>query len=117
AERDGPVLDAADLVIVKPGPGDPRDADDAKMRTMRTVIDRLLARGQPFLAVSGPSGAVPPAGHRPRLQGHRLSGHAVACRHRRPHRAGRLLQHLRRPRRAGHRALAGLTLEVTAGRP
>ena len=51
AERDRPVLDAADLVIVGPGPGDPRDADDPKMRTMRTVVDRLLARGQPFLAV------------------------------------------------------------------
>ena len=51
AERDRPVLDAADLVIVGPGPGDPRDADDPKMRTMRTVVDRLLEREQPFLAV------------------------------------------------------------------
>src|SRR4029077_20309602 len=51
AGRDRPVLDAADLVIVGPGPGDPRDADDPKMRTMRTVVDRLLARGQPLLAV------------------------------------------------------------------
>jgi 2-amino-4-deoxychorismate synthase len=45
------VLDAADLVIVGPGPGDPREADDPKMRVMRGVVDRLLEREQPFLAV------------------------------------------------------------------
>jgi len=28
-----------------------RDADDPKTRTMRAVVDRLLARKQPFLAV------------------------------------------------------------------
>ncbi len=50
AARDLPVLDAADLVIVGPGPGDPRD-DDPKMATMRAVVDRLLEREQPFLAV------------------------------------------------------------------
>jgi phenazine biosynthesis protein phzE len=44
-------LDAADLVIVGPGPGDPRDADDAKIATFRRAVDRLLDRGQPFLAV------------------------------------------------------------------
>ena len=46
-----PVLDAADLVIVGPGPGDPRDADEPKTMVFRTVIDRLMAREQPFLAV------------------------------------------------------------------
>ena len=46
-----PVLDAADLVIVGPGPGDPRDEDDPKMAVMRGVVDRLLEREQPFLAV------------------------------------------------------------------
>jgi phenazine biosynthesis protein phzE len=46
-----PVLDAADLVIVGPGPGDPRDDADPKMQVMRAVVDRLLAREQPFLAV------------------------------------------------------------------
>ena len=45
------VLDAADLVIVGPGPGDPRDEDDPKMAVMRGVVDRLLEREQPFLAV------------------------------------------------------------------
>jgi phenazine biosynthesis protein phzE len=45
------VLDGADLVIVGPGPGDPRDEDDPKMAVMRGVVDRLLEREQPFLAV------------------------------------------------------------------
>jgi phenazine biosynthesis protein phzE len=44
-------LDAADLVIVGPGPGDPRDGDDAKIATFRRAVDRLLDRRQPFLAV------------------------------------------------------------------
>ena len=40
-----------DLVIIGPGPGDPRDADDPKMTTLRTAVDELLAAGQPFLGV------------------------------------------------------------------
>jgi 2-amino-4-deoxychorismate synthase len=44
-------LDAADLAIVGPGPGDPRDGDDPKIATFRRAVDRLLARDQPFLAV------------------------------------------------------------------
>src|SRR3954451_22088340 len=44
-------LDDADLVIVGPGPGDPRDGDDAKIATFRRAVDRLLDRRQPFLAV------------------------------------------------------------------
>ncbi len=44
-------LDDADLVIVGPGPGDPRDGDDAKIATFRRAVDRLLERRQPFLAV------------------------------------------------------------------
>jgi phenazine biosynthesis protein phzE len=44
-------LDAADLVIVGPGPGDPRDGDDPKIVTFRRAVDRLLEREQPFLAV------------------------------------------------------------------
>jgi phenazine biosynthesis protein phzE len=44
-------LDAADLAIVGPGPGDPRDGDDPKVATFRRAVDRLLAREQPFLAV------------------------------------------------------------------
>ncbi len=45
------LLGAADLVIVGPGPGDPRDDADPKMRRLRAVVDTLLAGGRPFLAV------------------------------------------------------------------
>ena len=45
------VLDDADLVVVGPGPGDPRDDDDPKMQRIRAAVRRLLADGQPFLAV------------------------------------------------------------------
>jgi phenazine biosynthesis protein phzE len=44
-------LDDADLVIVGPGPGDPRDGDDPKIATFRRAVDGLLARRRPFLAV------------------------------------------------------------------
>ena len=44
-------LDDFDLVVVGPGPGDPRDDDDVKMQTIRRAVDRLLEREQPFLAV------------------------------------------------------------------
>ena len=44
-------LDDADMVIVGPGPGDPRDGDDPKIATFRRAVTRLLDRGQPFLAV------------------------------------------------------------------
>src|SRR4051794_11391718 len=45
------VLDDADLVVVGPGPGDPRDGDDPKIATFRRAVTRLLERRQPFLAV------------------------------------------------------------------
>lgn len=48
--RDG-VFDDADLVVVGPGPGDPRDDADPKMAALRAAVDRLLERRQPFLAV------------------------------------------------------------------
>ena len=44
-------LDGHDLVIVGPGPGDPRDGDDPKIARMRAAVAELLASGQPFLAV------------------------------------------------------------------
>ncbi len=44
-------LDGFDLVIVGPGPGDPRDGDDPKMARLRQAVASLLAAGQPFLAV------------------------------------------------------------------
>lgn len=45
------VLDGFDLVIVGPGPGDPRDGDDPKMRKLREAVAALLEAEQPFLAV------------------------------------------------------------------
>ncbi len=45
------VLDGFDLVIVGPGPGDPRDGTDPKMATLRSAVARLLERRTPFLAV------------------------------------------------------------------
>jgi len=44
-------FDAADLVIVGPGPGDPRDSDDPKIKAVRSAVDDLLSAGTPFLAV------------------------------------------------------------------
>jgi 2-amino-4-deoxychorismate synthase len=44
-------LDGFDLVIVGPGPGDPRDGASPKIATFRTATERLLASGQPFLSV------------------------------------------------------------------
>ena len=50
-EYDDGAVDGYDLVIVGPGPGDPRDGDDPKIATFRRVVDRLLGSEQPFLAV------------------------------------------------------------------
>ncbi|RYP88587.1 phenazine-specific anthranilate synthase component I [Nocardioides guangzhouensis] len=44
-------LDGHDLVIVGPGPGDPREGDHPKIAAFRGAVDELLASGQPFLAV------------------------------------------------------------------
>ncbi|MGH3507782.1 MAG: aminodeoxychorismate/anthranilate synthase component II, partial [Nocardioidaceae bacterium] len=41
----------ADLVVVGPGPGDPRELGDPKIKAVRAAVDDLLASGQPFLAV------------------------------------------------------------------
>ena len=86
-------------MIVGPGPGDPRDDDDPKMRTLRAVVDRLLAREQPFLAVCLGHQALCHAARASRSPTRTSSSRAPSrrCQHRRAHRAGRLLQHLRRP--------------------
>ncbi|WP_028643864.1 anthranilate synthase family protein [Nocardioides sp. URHA0020] len=44
-------LDGFDLVIVGPGPGDPRDGDDPKMAHLRAAVAELMAAERPFLAV------------------------------------------------------------------
>ena len=45
------VLDDVDLVVVGPGPGDPREHDHPKIAAYRRAVDDLLASGTPFLAV------------------------------------------------------------------
>jgi len=44
-------FDAFDLAVVGPGPGDPRDAGSAKIRTFQGAVRELLAAEKPFLAV------------------------------------------------------------------
>ena len=44
-------FDGYDLVVMGPGPGDPRDAEHPKIVRLRKDIGTLLARRQPFLAV------------------------------------------------------------------
>ncbi|MCW2762236.1 MAG: phnA 1 [Marmoricola sp.] len=45
------VFDDVDLVVVGPGPGDPREHSHPKIAAYRLAIDGLLASGKPFLAV------------------------------------------------------------------
>ena len=51
ADYEPGALDGHDLVIVGPGPGDPRDRSDAKMAMLHHAVSDLLAAGQPMLAV------------------------------------------------------------------
>ncbi|WP_292764771.1 chorismate-binding protein [Microbacterium sp. UBA3486] len=44
-------LDAADLVVAGPGPGDPRDTRNARIARMRDVVARRLDSDAPLLAV------------------------------------------------------------------
>ena len=44
-------VDAAELLVAGPGPGDPRDPDSARMRRMRAIVARRRASGDPLLAV------------------------------------------------------------------
>src|SRR3546814_17712601 len=44
-------LDGFDLVIVGPGPGDPRDGTEPKMANLRAAVAELMADRRPFLAV------------------------------------------------------------------
>lgn len=44
-------IDAADLVVSGPGPGDPRDAASARIARMQQVVSRRRSTGAPLLAV------------------------------------------------------------------
>ncbi len=44
-------IDGFDLVVVGPGPGDPRDVDHPKIASLRAAVELLLETRQPFLAV------------------------------------------------------------------
>jgi phenazine biosynthesis protein phzE len=44
-------LDAADLTVLGPGPGDPRDTAHPKIARLRADVRHLLGAGRPFLAV------------------------------------------------------------------
>jgi phenazine biosynthesis protein phzE len=44
-------LDDYDLVVMGPGPGDPRDYQDVRIAHLRATIRRLLDQRRPFLAV------------------------------------------------------------------
>ena len=51
AGRRRALFDDVDLVVVGPGPGDPREHDHPKIAAYRKAIDALLDSGKPFLAV------------------------------------------------------------------
>ncbi|HET8928505.1 MAG TPA: chorismate-binding protein [Microbacterium sp.] len=44
-------VDAAELLVSGPGPGDPRDVHSPRMRRMREIVARRRASGDPLLAV------------------------------------------------------------------
>lgn len=44
-------LDAADLVVTGPGPGDPRDAESPRIARMRAIVNRRVDAQVPLLAV------------------------------------------------------------------
>ncbi|MCA2218252.1 anthranilate synthase family protein [Jidongwangia harbinensis] len=43
--------DDGDVVVIGPGPGDPRDRGDRKVATLRSMVDTLLHRRRPLLAI------------------------------------------------------------------
>ncbi|MBT2485546.1 MULTISPECIES: chorismate-binding protein [unclassified Microbacterium] len=51
SEVDGADIDAADIVVAGPGPGDPRDAATPRIARMRDVVSRRIDAAAPLLAV------------------------------------------------------------------
>jgi 2-amino-4-deoxychorismate synthase len=45
------VLDESDVVVLGPGPGDPRDASDVRIARLRSAVRTLLGNRRPFFAV------------------------------------------------------------------
>lgn len=50
-EASDEVLDAADIVVAGPGPGDPRDLASPRIARLREIVTGRLDRGAPLLAV------------------------------------------------------------------
>ncbi|KIP88272.1 chorismate-binding protein [Microbacterium sp. MEJ108Y] len=51
SDVDDAELDAADLVVAGPGPGDPRDIESSRITRLREVVSRRVDAGSPLLAV------------------------------------------------------------------
>lgn len=51
SDADDAELDAADLVVAGPGPGDPRDVESHRIMRLREVVSRRVDAGAPLLAV------------------------------------------------------------------
>ncbi|MGN7859810.1 anthranilate synthase family protein [Microbacterium sp. 22303] len=51
ADADDAEIDAADLLIAGPGPGDPRDDSSTRIARMRALVARRRENGRPLLAV------------------------------------------------------------------
>ncbi len=51
SDADDAELDAADLVVAGPGPGDPRDVDSDRISRLRDVVSRRVDARSPLLAV------------------------------------------------------------------
>ncbi|WP_311257572.1 chorismate-binding protein [Microbacterium sp. WCS2018Hpa-9] len=51
SDVDDAELDAADLVVAGPGPGDPRDIESPRITRLREVVSRRVDAGSPLLAV------------------------------------------------------------------
>jgi len=51
SDVDDAELDAADLVVAGPGPGDPRDVESSRITRLREVVSRRVDTGSPLLAV------------------------------------------------------------------
>jgi len=51
ADADDAEIDAADLLIAGPGPGDPRDGSSPRIARMRALVARRRENGRPLLAV------------------------------------------------------------------